>query len=277
MTADPVSDGIVLYDKPAGITSHDVVARMRRPLGARGGRSGRVKVGHAGTLDPFATGLLLILVGRATRVQRFLMALSKRYEATARFGAVSTTGDPEGEITPTGVVPAGDLDLPTGSVRQRPPAYSAVKVGGRRAYALARAGEQVELAERVVEVYRFDERWRDGDRRGFVIECSSGTYVRSLIADLGDAYCEELRRTAIGRFEVADADPERIVGLDDALSFMPEVRLDPEAARRAGHGGAVAGDAAGGEVVRLTDDRGLIALAAPRGDGLLGPVIGLRG
>ena len=190
VTADPVSDGIVLYDKPAGITSHDVVARMRRALGARGGRSGRVKVGHAGTLDPFATGLLLILVGRATRVQRFLMALSKRYEATARFGAVSTTGDPEGEITATGVVPSGDLDLPTGSVRQRPPAYSAVKVGGRRAYALARAGEQVELAERVVEVYRFDERWRDGDRRGFVIECSSGTYVRSLIADLGDAYCE---------------------------------------------------------------------------------------
>ena len=277
MTADPVSDGIVLYDKPAGITSHDVVARMRRALGARGGRSGRVKVGHAGTLDPFATGLLLILVGRATRVQRFLMALSKRYEATARFGAVSTTGDPEGEITATGLVPSGDLDLPTGSVRQRPPAYSAVKVGGRRAYALARAGEQVELAERVIEVYRFDERWRDGDRRGFVIECSSGTYVRSLIADLGDAYCEELRRTAIGRFEVADADPERIIGLDDALSFMPEVRLDPKAARRAGHGGAVAGDAAGAEVVRLTDDRGLIALAAPRGEGLLGPVIGLRG
>lgn len=264
------SDGVVVVDKPAGITSHDVVARMRRGLGRR-------KVGHAGTLDPFATGLLLILVGRATRVQRFLMALPKRYEAIARFGAVSSTGDPEGEIVQTGVVPEGDLKLPTGRVRQRPPPFSAVKVGGRRAYALARAGEEVELAERVVEVYRFEERWRDGDRRGFTIECSSGTYVRSLIADLGDAYCEELRRTAVGRFEVADADPECIIGLSDALSFMPEVWLDPESARRAGHGRAVPGEAAGADVVRLVDEDGLIALAAPRGEGLLGPVVGLRG
>jgi tRNA pseudouridine55 synthase len=279
VSPDPPPDGILLYDKPAGITSHDAVARMRRALGGRGGRapeSGRAKVGHAGTLDPFATGLLLILIGRATRVQRYLMALRKTYEATARFGAVSSTGDPEGEVVETGVLPDGDLELPTGRVRQRPPAFSAVKVGGRRAYALARAGEEVELAERVVEVYRFEERWRDEARRGFVIECSSGTYVRSLIADLGDAYCEELRRTAIGQFSVADADPERIIGLDDALSFMPEVRLDPEDARRAGHGGAVAGNAGGAEVVRLTDDRGLIALGAPRRDGLLGPVVGLR-
>jgi tRNA pseudouridine55 synthase len=263
-------DGIVLYDKPAGITSHDVVARMRRALGRR-------KIGHAGTLDPFATGLLLILVGRATRVQRFLMALRKTYDATARFGATSTTGDPEGEIALTGVVPSGDLELPTGSVRQRPPAFSAVKVGGRRAYALARAGNPVELAERVVEVYRFEERWRDGERRGFTIECSSGTYVRSLIADLGDAYCEELRRTRVGQFAVEDADSERIIDVSDALSFMPEVRLDPDAAVRAGHGGAVTGDAGGAEVVRLTDSDGLIALAEPRPGALLAPVVGLRG
>jgi tRNA pseudouridine55 synthase len=247
-----------------------VVARMRRALGRR-------KIGHAGTLDPFATGLLLILVGRATRVQRFLMALGKTYEATARFGATSTTGDPEGEIVLTGVVPSGELELPTGSVRQRPPAFSAVKVGGRRAYALARAGNPVELAERVVEVYRFEERWRDGDRRGFTIECSSGTYVRSLIADLGDAYCEELRRTAIGQFGVGDADPDTIIGLDEALSFMPEVRLDPPDALRAGHGGAIPGDAAGADVVRLTDSNGLIALAEPRPGALLAPVVGLRG
>jgi len=275
VSADPL-DGVVLYDKPAGITSHDAVARMRRALGGPGS-SGRVKVGHAGTLDPFATGLLLILVGRATRVQRFLMALRKTYEATARFGAVSTTGDPEGEILATGVVPSGDLELPTGSVHQRPPAFSAVKVGGRRAYALARAGEAVELAERVVEVYRFEERWREGDRRGFTIECSSGTYVRSLIADLGDAYCEKLRRTAIGAFEVADADPERLVGLDDALSFMPEVRLDADQARRASHGAAVPGAAREAEVVRLTDAVGLVALAEPRPGGMLAPVVGLRG
>jgi tRNA pseudouridine55 synthase len=282
VSADP-PDGIVLYDKPSAITSHDVVARIRRALGERGGRGGRgadpgrVKVGHAGTLDPFATGLLLVLVGRATRVQRFVMALRKTYEATARFGAVSTTGDPEGEIAQTGVVPSGALFLPTGALRQRPPAFSAVKVGGRRAYALARAGEEVELAERGVEVYRFEERWRDGDRRGFSIECSSGTYVRSLIADLGDAYCEELRRTAIGPFDVADADPERIIGLDEALGFIPEVRLDPELARRAGHGGAVPGEVPGAAVVRLTDDRGLIALAEPRPGGTLAPIVGLRG
>jgi tRNA pseudouridine55 synthase len=264
------SDGVVLYDKPAGITSHDVVARTRRVLGRR-------RIGHAGTLDPFATGLLLILVGRATRVQRFLMALPKRYEAVARFGAVSSTGDPEGDVVHTGVVPDGDLELPTGLIRQRPPAYSAVKVGGRRAYALARAGVEVELAEREVEVYRFEERWRDGDRRAFTIECSSGTYVRSLIADLGDAYCEELRRTAVGSFSVAGADPERIIGLDDALLFMPEVRLDPESARRASHGMAVPGDAPGVNVVRLTDEAGLIALATPRDDGMLAPIVGLRG
>src|SRR5947209_16342585 len=110
--------GVVLCDKPAGVTSHDVVDAQRRRLGSG------VKVGHSGTLDPFATGLLLILVGRATRVQRFLMALPKTYEAVARFGAVSSTGDPEGEITRTGRLPAGDLRLPTGVLRQRPPAYS---------------------------------------------------------------------------------------------------------------------------------------------------------
>jgi len=212
-TAAP--DGVLLCDKPAGVTSHDVVALTRRRLG-RG-----IKVGHAGTLDPFATGLLVVLVGRATRVQRYVMALPKRYEVTARFGAVSSTGDPEGEIVETGRVPEGDLQLPTGEVRQRPPAYSAVKIGGRRAYQLARAGEQVELPEREVTVYRFDEVRRDGPEREFVIECSSGTYVRSLIADLGDAYCIALRRTRIGEFDVADADPERLLSLEQALAFLP--------------------------------------------------------
>src|SRR5205807_7656494 len=186
-------------------------------------------------------------------VQRFMMGLPKRYEAVARFGARSSTQDPEGEIVETGVVPSGDLELRTGRRRQRPPAYSAVKVGGRRAYALARAGEEVELAERGVELYRFEELWRDGPRRAFAIECSAGTYVRSLIADLGDAYCEELRRTAIGRFDVSDADPDRIVGLDDVLGFIPEVRVDPSLAVRAAHGAAVPGDAGDAPVVRLID------------------------
>jgi tRNA pseudouridine55 synthase len=263
-------DGILLCDKPAGITSHDVVAGVRRRLG-RG-----VKVGHAGTLDPFATGLLIVLVGRGTRTQRFFMALGKRYEAVARFGAVSSTGDPEGEIVSTGVVPSGDLVLPVGRLWQRPPAYSAVKVGGRRAYALARAGEAVELAEREISVGRFEETWRSENRRGFVIECSSGTYVRSLIADLGDAYCEELRRTRIGEFDVSEADPERLIGLGEALAFLPERRLGPEDAVRASHGVAVPGRATPG-VVRLTDSDGLIALAETGAEaGTLKPIVGLR-
>jgi tRNA pseudouridine55 synthase len=260
------SDGVVLVDKPAGVTSHDVVAGVKRRLG-RG-----VKVGHAGTLDPFATGLLLVLVGRATRVQRYLMALPKRYETVARLGWTSTTGDPEGEIAP-GREPA--LDLPTGTIRQRPPAYSAVKVGGQRAYALARRGEAVDVPEREVRVERFELLWREGERAAFEIECSSGTYVRSLIADLGDAYCLELRRTAIGPFEVAEADDERIVPLDDALAFLPAVALEGDDARRAGHGVAVRGDAAG--PVRLRDEHGLIAIAEPREDGTLKPVVGFRG
>ncbi len=250
------------------MTSHDVVAG-----GSGAGSAASVKVGHAGTLDPFATGLLLVLVGRATRVQRFLMALDKRYETVARLGYVSTTGDPEGEIAP-GRPPTLD-ELPTGVLRQRPPAYSAVKVGGQRAYALARRGESVELAEREVRVSRFEQLWREEDRAAFAIECSSGTYVRSLIADLGDAYCLELRRTGIGPFDVADADPERLLPLDDALAFLPALDLGPDEARRAGHGVAVPGDAEG--TVRLRDADGLIALAEPRGDGTLKPVVGFRG
>jgi tRNA pseudouridine55 synthase len=151
-----------------------------------------------------------------------------------------------------------------------------VKVGGRRAYALARAGAQVELPEREVEVYRFEERWRDYDRRAFVIECSSGTYVRSLIAALGDAYCEQLRRTRIGGFDARDADPERVIALEQALDFLPERRLSGEDARRASHGSPIAGEATG--VVRLTDLDGLIALAEPAGEpGVLAPVVGFRG
>jgi tRNA pseudouridine55 synthase len=261
--------GIILYDKPAGPTSSDAVAAVRRGLGRR------VKVGHAGTLDPFATGLLLILVGRATRVQRFLMELPKRYEVVARFGAVSTTGDPEGEILATGLVPEGDLDLPVGRLRQRPPAYSAIKIGGRRAYELARAGEAFDVPEREIEVYQFQERWRDAERRCFFIECSSGTYVRSLIADLGDAYCEELRRTRVGEFDVAQADPERIVALDEALSFLPEIRLDADEARQVEHGARLSWPDAPARVVRLTDEAGLIALG--RGEtGRIKPLVVLR-
>lgn len=270
-------DGVLLVDKPAGPTSHDLVYAVRRA--AREAAGEKVRTGHAGTLDPFASGLLLILLGRATRVQRFLMALPKTYEVVARFGATSTTLDPEGEITETGVVPDGDLALPTGPVRQTPPAYSAVKVGGKRAYALARAGEEVVLKERTVTVTAFDELWRDGPRRAFRIECSSGTYVRSLVADLGDAYCEELRRTTIGPFSVADAASpdalEAMLDLERALAFLPRLELDAEDARAAAHGRRIPGEGEG--PVLLVGADGAVAIAEPAEGGLLKPVVGFRG
>ena len=172
-----------------------------------------MKVGHAGTLDPFATGLLLVLVGRATRVQRFLMALPKRYETVARLGFTSTTGDPEGEIAPGRHARRAARAADRRCITQRPPAYTAIKIGGKRAYALARAGEEVEIPEREVEVTPLRAALARGrTRAAFAIECSSGTYVRSLITDLDDAYCVELRRTQIGDFDVADADEERLIG-----------------------------------------------------------------
>jgi tRNA pseudouridine55 synthase len=273
-------DGVLLVDKPAGPTSHDLVYAARRAARAKTGPpTQKVRTGHAGTLDPFASGLLLILLGRATRVQRFLMALPKTYEVVARFGATSTTGDPEGEIGETGVVPEGDLVLPTGAVRQTPPAYSAVKVGGKRAYALARAGEEVVLKERTVTVSAFDELWRDGPRRAFRIECSSGTYVRSLVADLGDAYCEELRRTAIGPFSVADAGGpdalDRMLDLERALAFLPRLELGAEDARAAAHGRPIPGNATGPVLLVAAD--GVVAIAEPSEDGRLRPVVGFRG
>src|SRR3954452_2689952 len=174
--------GVILFAKPAGVTSHDVVAGVRRSLG-RG-----VKVGHAGTLDPFATGLLLVLVGRATRAQRFLMALPKTYRAVARLGWRSDTGDPEGNLEHTGRIPER-LEIPTGEIMQRPPAYSAVKVEGERSYRRARRGEAVEGEPRPVTVHRAELLWRRDDRAAFEIECSAGTYVRTLVEELGDAYC----------------------------------------------------------------------------------------
>ena len=280
-------DGVLLVDKPAGKTSHDVVAAIRRELGGRKAR----RVGHAGTLDPFATGLLLVLVGRATRVQRFLMALPKTYEAVARFGAVSSTGDPEGEIVETGTPIPDPLVLPTGVLRQRPPAHSAVKVGGERAYRLARRGEEVDVPEREVTVYEAEELRRDPPRVALRLRCSAGTYVRSYVADLGDAYCEQLRRTAIGPFTTpakTGTDPSHpppgegewrgsvpFLALGEALGLVMEVRrVGGDDARRAGHGVAIEGEAEG--VVLLSDEDGPIAVAEPREGGLLKPIVGFR-
>ena len=269
--------GVILYGKPAGITSHDVVARVRHELRERTGE--KHKVGHAGTLDPFATGLLLVLVGSATRAQRFFMALPKTYRAVARLGWQSTTGDPDGELVETGKLPES-LAIPLGEQMQRPHAFSAVKVDGERLYKKARRGEMVEAPARKIQVYRSEVLRQDGDRAEILIECSSGTYVRQLIAALGDAYCEELERTAIGPLELEDADPERILPLSEALSFLPSRELDDDEAERVSHGvplpggvtplhtgdTIVRGLASAPRVVRLTHDARVVAIAEPRED-----------
>src|SRR5829696_4911381 len=228
--------GVVLYPKPAGVTSHDVVARVRRQLREQTGEKQRV--GHAGTLDPFATGLLLVLVGAATRMQRFLMALPKTYRTVAKLGWTSDTGEVDGE----------------------------------RLYKKARRGEAVEGEARPVHVYRFEELWREDDRAGLEIECSAGTYVRQLVANLNDAYCEELERTAIGHFRLEDADPERTVPLEEALDFIPEVTLDPHQAERVRHGVAVDCRPSTVDYVRLTHEGKLIAIAEAQSE-LLKPKI----
>jgi tRNA pseudouridine55 synthase len=273
--SEQTASGILLADKPAGITSHDVVARARRALGNR-------RVGHAGTLDPFATGLLIVLIGRATRLQRFFMDLPKTYEVTARLGATSTTGDPEGEIRETGVMPAEPLALPLGVISQRPHAYSAVKVGGERAYTLARRGELVELAAREVEVFECSELGRDGDRLSLRIRCSSGTYVRSIVAELGDAYCLSLRRTAIGPFSVETAwrteGPVSLLDVAEACArFLPALEIDGAQAQMIRHGRAIPAEA-GDRTVLLSDANGAVAIAERRRQGgatVLAPVVGL--
>jgi len=204
VTGERSEGAVLLVDKPAGPTSHDVVERLRRER--------HCKAGHAGTLDPFATGLLLVLLGGATRLQRHLIGLPKTYLATARLGWRSSTGDPDGELTETGRLPA-KLELPTGRVRQRVPMTSAVRVGGERLYRKAHRGETIETPEREVEVHRAELLGRDGNTAGYEIECSAGTYVRTLVETLEDAYCAQLRRTAIGPFRVDDAGEELGIGL----------------------------------------------------------------
>ena len=202
MAVPDTAGAVLLVDKPAGKTSHDVVAEVRRERG--------VKAGHAGTLDPFATGLLLILLGKATRLQRFLVGLPKTYLATARLGWTSSTGDSDGELTETGVVPAS-LELPTGTVRQSVPMTSAVRVRGERLYKKAHRGEVVKTPVRDVEVHRADLLSSGDGYAHYEIECSAGTYVRTLIETLDDAYCSDLRRVAVGPFRVEQAGREVLV------------------------------------------------------------------
>jgi tRNA pseudouridine55 synthase len=191
-----------------------MVARVRRERGCR--------AGHAGTLDPFATGLLLVLLGGATKLQRQLIGLPKTYVATARLGWRSTTADPDGDLTETGCLPES-LELPTGRVRQRVPMTSAVRVGGERLYRKAHRGETVQTPEREVEVYRVKLLRADALSATYEIECSAGTYVRTLIETLGDAYCSALRRTAIGPFLATDAGAE--LDLERVAELVPAAVL----------------------------------------------------
>lgn len=237
-------EGLQLVDKPQGVTSHDVVDAVRRELGTR-------KVGHAGTLDPMATGLLLVGVGRATRLLRFLSDLGKTYEGTGLLGVETQTLDAEGEVVRTSEVSVTHEQLVratsslVGESLQRPPAYSAVKVGGRKLYEAARRGEELEAPPRPIVVSAFDVLAFDPPGFDFRVSCSSGTYVRVLVADVGSAlgcgaHLTRLRRTAIGPFDVTDASPPDALGpllpVERAVAHLPRVDLGAEEARAAAHG-----------------------------------------
>ena len=261
----PEDPGILVFDKPAGVTSHDVVAQIRRERGC--------KVGHAGTLDPFATGVLTILLGRATRLQRYLLGLSKTYVATARLGWRSSSGDSDGELTETGVIPA-DLTLPTGEIEQMVPMTSAVKVDGERLYKRAHRGEDdPDRPVRRVNIVRADLLESDDGRATFEIECSSGTYVRTLIETLGDAYCETLRRTAVGPIGIDRAG--EVLGPLEALSFLPRVEITPSQAVTVGYGQSLQADESlsEGEPVLLVNGDNLTAVASRAGDKLKAEVV----
>jgi tRNA pseudouridine55 synthase len=261
---EPTPAAGLLVDKPAGVTSHDVVAEIRRESGS--------KVGHAGTLDPFATGLLVILLGRATRLQRYLLRLPKTYRATARLGWHSSTADPDGELTETGRIPER-LELPTGEIEQRVPMTSAVKVDGERLYRKAHRGEEIETPMRRVTIHRAELIESDGERATFEIECSSGTYIRTLIETLGDAYCESLRRTAIGDLHVPD-EGRAEVSPAELMGFLPERLLDDDEATAVGHGRPVVEPFdIPPEHVRLTHDGRLVAVARVDGENLQPEVV----
>lgn len=208
------ADGTLLVDKPAGITSFGVVARIRRQLSQQLGK--KAKVGHTGTLDPFATGLMIIVTGTACRTAMDYSKLDKVYEATIRLGQTSTTGDPEGDITAvSGNVPSVDqvsdvISTFVGEIQQRPPAYSAIKINGQRAYTLARRGEVVEMPTRTVNIYSLELLKYSYPAVQVRAHVSSGTYIRTLAEDIGvalgtGAYCSVLRRTKIADFSVGDA------------------------------------------------------------------------
>lgn len=268
--------GVVLVDKPQGITSHDVVARARKSIGTR-------KVGHAGTLDPMATGLLVLGVNGSTRLLTWVVGLDKEYTATVRLGASSNTDDADGEVSERvdtsaitdDAIAAGVREL-TGSISQRPSSVSAIKVDGTRAYTLARAGEEVVLAERPVTVSAFDVlktrrgEWLDLDVR---VRCSTGTYIRALARDLGDAlgvggHLTALRRTRIGPFSVdaasgldADLAPAMLEPAEVATALFAHVDLNQQEAADLSNGKRIAlGVQADGPIAAIAPDGRLVGL-----------------
>jgi tRNA pseudouridine55 synthase len=291
-----LTGGILVVDKPAGPTSFEVVKRVRRALGAD-------KAGHAGTLDPAATGVLAVCVEDAVKLQQWLTDGDKAYEATVAFGAATSTEDAEGEVVARGDasgVDAGALRaaLPrfTGAIEQVPPMYSAVRVGGRRLHEVARAGAEVERAPRRVVIHALDllgvePRSADGlVRARIAVRCGKGTYVRTLAADLGrvlgvPAHLAALRRTEASGFGLAGAIPleeaealgqrdrdalrARLVPPADALGFLPAVTVDASEGRALAQGKALRRDAPAGDLIRALGPGGaLVALCAPAEAGL---------
>jgi tRNA pseudouridine55 synthase len=288
----PIASGILLVDKPGGWTSHDVVARVRRLAGTR-------KVGHAGTLDPMATGLLVVGVGTATRLLTFLVGTHKQYEATIRLGASTTTDDAEGEVVavapPAAIATIQTSQLEaamaalTGGIMQRPSSVSAIKVDGKRAYARVRNGEDVDLPARPVTVSAFEllsSQPVDADGRRGVdllarIDCSSGTYVRALARDLGEAlgvgaHLTALRRTAVGPFSIAEAAEleglpvaERLLTPTQAATrIFDRVELSVDQAVDLGHGKRLPVDAlsaTSSRTVQPARTEGPFAAVAPDG------------
>lgn len=244
----PPPEGLVIVDKPAGITSHDVIDQLRRALGTR-------KVGHAGTLDPMATGVLLVGVGRATRLLRYFGALPKVYEGTGLLGIETDTLDAEGQVTRTATEAAAALSPEaldaavaalTGEISQVPPAYSAVKVGGVTSHKAARRGETVEAPPRLVTVSRFVVTDASAlPAFDFDVTCSGGTYVRTLVADAGTAlgcgaHLTRLRRTKIGPYTVeqgvSPTEPGEPLPIERAVAHLPKLELDAHEADAAAHG-----------------------------------------
>ena len=288
MPANP--DGVLLLDKPEGFSSTQALGRAKRLLAAR-------KAGHTGTLDPFATGLLPIAFGEATKFSRFLIDAPKGYLATLRLGQVSTTGDPEGVITPGGLVPADSAKIDEvlhtfkGVRQQLPPMHSAVRVGGKRLYQLARQGQEVERATRKIEILHLSREAFEGDRLELAVTCSKGTYVRTLAADIGTAlgcgaYLVGLRRTTVASFDLSQAVSladleaagiegarQRLLPVDILVASLPRLDLAPDEARRFTQGQSVGcpEGAAGLEFALYAPGNRFLGVAVGEGGGRASP------